>query len=86
MIRSKLSRLVEEGEQGTLFSIVACVEVFSFILATTIFNSLYPATLYFMKGFPFLFGAIVLLIPAGVIGLLEFFGLNPVYSQFAEIS
>lgn len=86
VIRSKLSRLVEEGEQGTLFSIVACVEVFSFILATTIFNSLYPATLYFMKGFPFLFGAIVLLIPAGVIGLLEFFGQNPVYSQFAEIS
>ncbi|XP_068122020.1 proton-coupled folate transporter [Hyperolius riggenbachi] len=86
VIRSKLSKLVEDGEQGTLFSCVACVEAISFILATTVFNSLYPATLYFMKGFPFLLGAIILLIPAGIIGTLEVFGRNPVYSQFAEIS
>ncbi|KAM9305465.1 proton-coupled folate transporter [Gastrophryne carolinensis] len=86
VIRSKLSKLVDEGEQGTLFSFVACVEGISFILATTIFNAMYPATLYFMKGFSFLFGAVVLLIPAGIIGSLEIFGQNPVYSQFAEIS
>uniref|UniRef100_A0A8C5PFH4 Proton-coupled folate transporter n=1 Tax=Leptobrachium leishanense TaxID=445787 RepID=A0A8C5PFH4_9ANUR len=68
VIRSKLSKLVDEGEQGALFSTVACVEGLSYLLATGIFNSLYPATLHFMKGFPFLFGAIVLLIPAGIIG------------------
>ncbi|XP_069801830.1 proton-coupled folate transporter [Dendropsophus ebraccatus] len=86
IIRSKLSKLVEENEQGALFSVVACVEGVSFILATSIFNSLYPATLYFMKGFTFLFGAIVLLIPAGIIGLIEICGQKPMYSQFAEIS
>ncbi|KAG9485939.1 hypothetical protein GDO78_008825 [Eleutherodactylus coqui] len=86
VIRSKLSKLVEEGEQGALFSVVACVEGVSFILATSIFNSLYPATLYFMKGFAFLFGAVVLLIPAGIIGLVEICSQKPLYSQFAEIS
>ncbi|XP_073421637.1 proton-coupled folate transporter isoform X1 [Dendrobates tinctorius] len=86
IIRSKLSKLVEEGEQGALFSVVACVEGISFIFATSIFNSVYPATLYFMRGFAFLFGAIVLLIPAGIIGLIEIYGQKPLYSQFAEIS
>ncbi|XP_075052901.1 proton-coupled folate transporter [Mixophyes fleayi] len=86
VIRSKLSKLVDEGEQGALFSVVACVEGVSFILATSIFNSLYPATLYFMKGFAFLFGAVVLLIPAGIIGLIEVCDQKPLYSQFAEIS
>ncbi|KAM3934681.1 proton-coupled folate transporter [Leptodactylus fuscus] len=86
IIRSKLSKLVDEGEQGSLFSVVACVEGVSYILATSIFNSLYPATLYFMKGFSFLFGAIVLLIPAGIIGFIEICGQKPLYSQFAEIS
>ncbi|XP_053313061.1 proton-coupled folate transporter [Spea bombifrons] len=86
VIRSKLSKLVDEGEQGTLFSSVACVEGLSFLLATGVFNSLYPATLHFMKGFPFLFGALVLLIPAGIIGLIEVFEKRPTYSQFSEIS
>ncbi|XP_044142597.1 proton-coupled folate transporter [Bufo gargarizans] len=86
IIRSKLSKLVDDGEQGALFSVVGCVEGISFILATSIFNSLYPATLYFMKGFAFLFGAIVLLIPAGIIGMIEICGQKPLYSQFAEIS
>ncbi|KAM4045867.1 LOW QUALITY PROTEIN: proton-coupled folate transporter [Anomaloglossus baeobatrachus] len=86
VIRSKLSKLVEEGEQGALFSVVGSVEGVSFILATSIFNSLYPATLYFMRGFTFLFGAIILLIPAGIIGLIEICGQKPLYSQFAEIS
>ncbi|KAG8450797.1 hypothetical protein GDO86_003205 [Hymenochirus boettgeri] len=86
VIRSKLSKLVEEDEQGALFSSMACVEGLSFLLATGVFNSLYPATLHFMKGFPFLFGALVLLIPAGIIGLIEVCEQKPTYSQFSEIS
>lgn len=39
--------------------------------ASGIFNSLYPATLNFMKGFPFLLGAGLLFIPAILIGMLE---------------
>ncbi|KAM4796842.1 proton-coupled folate transporter [Rhinophrynus dorsalis] len=86
VIRSKLSKLVDEGEQGTLFSAVACVEGLSYLVATGTFNSLYPATLHFMRGFCFLFGAMVLLIPAGIIGLIEVCEQKPMYSQFSEIS
>lgn len=49
---------------GALFSAVACVNNLAMLMASTIFNSLYPATLNFMKGFPFLLGAGLLFIPA----------------------
>lgn len=71
VIRSKLSKLVDPSEQGALFATVACVESLCFLVGSGIFNSLYPATLYFMKGFPFLLAAIILLIPAGIIGTLQ---------------
>ncbi|KAM9359363.1 proton-coupled folate transporter [Symphorus nematophorus] len=71
VLRSKLSKLVDPSEQGALFASVACVESLCFLVGSGVFNSLYPATLHFMKGFSFLFAAIVLLIPAGIIGTLQ---------------
>ncbi|XP_019943917.1 proton-coupled folate transporter isoform X2 [Paralichthys olivaceus] len=68
VLRSKLSKLVDPSEQGALFASVACVESLCFLVGSGVFNSLYPATLYFMKGFSFLFAAIILFIPAGIIG------------------
>ncbi|XP_064893055.1 proton-coupled folate transporter isoform X2 [Columba livia] len=68
VIRARLSKLVSETEQGALFASVACLEALCSLVAAGVFNSLYPATLHFMRGFPFLFGAIILLIPAAVIG------------------
>ncbi|XP_060800216.1 proton-coupled folate transporter isoform X2 [Neoarius graeffei] len=68
VLRSKLSKLVDPSEQGALFASVACVEGLCSLVASGVFNSLYPATLHMMKGFPFLFGAILLLLPAGIIG------------------
>ncbi|XP_077064366.1 proton-coupled folate transporter isoform X1 [Siphateles boraxobius] len=68
VLRSKLSKLVDPSEQGALFASVACVEGLCSLVSSGVFNSLYPATLHFMKGFPFLFGAVILLIPAGIIG------------------
>ncbi|KAJ3590099.1 hypothetical protein NHX12_008053 [Muraenolepis orangiensis] len=53
---------------GALFASVACVEGLSYLVASGLFNSIYPATLHLLKGFPFLFGAVLLLIPAGIIG------------------
>lgn len=53
---------------GALFATVACVESLCSLVAIGLFNSLYPATLHFMKGFSFLFAAIVLLLPGGIIG------------------
>ncbi|KAJ4935449.1 hypothetical protein JOQ06_016982 [Pogonophryne albipinna] len=71
VLRSKLSKLVGQSEQGALFASVACVESLCFLVGSGLFNSLYPATLHFMKGFPFLFAAIILFIPAGIIGTLR---------------
>ncbi|XP_029372809.1 proton-coupled folate transporter [Echeneis naucrates] len=71
VLRSKLSKLVDPSEQGALFASVACVESLCFLVGSGVFNSLYPATLHFMKGFTFLFAAIILLIPAGIIGTLQ---------------
>ncbi|XP_077578361.1 proton-coupled folate transporter [Stigmatopora nigra] len=71
VLRSKLSKLVRQSEQGALFSSVACVESLSYLVGSGLFNSLYPATLHFMKGFIFLFAAIILVIPAGIIGGLR---------------
>ncbi|KAK5868574.1 hypothetical protein PBY51_009574 [Eleginops maclovinus] len=71
VLRSKLSKLVGPSEQGALFASVACVESLCYLVGSGLFNSLYPATLHFMKGFPFLFAAIILFIPAGLIGTLQ---------------
>nr|KAF6296965.1 solute carrier family 46 member 1 [Myotis myotis] len=70
IVRAKLSKLVSKSEQGALFSAVACVNGLAMLMASSIFNSLYPATLNFMKGFPFLLGAGLLFIPAILIGIL----------------
>ncbi|NXN44170.1 PCFT protein, partial [Rhinoptilus africanus] len=86
VIRAKLSKLVSEREQGALFASVACVEGLCLLVATGVFNSLYPATLHFMRGFPFLFGAIILLIPAAIIGWIEIWDSNQDYSHFSEAS
>ncbi|XP_059389789.1 proton-coupled folate transporter-like [Carassius carassius] len=72
VLRSKLSKLVDPLEQGALFASVACVEGLCSLVSSVVFNSLYPATLHFMKGFPFIFGAIMLLISAAIIGGLGF--------------
>ncbi|CAG6003973.1 unnamed protein product [Menidia menidia] len=71
VLRSKLSKLVGPSEQGALFASVACVESLCFLVGSGLFNSLYPATLHFMKGFPFLVASFILFIPAGIIGTLE---------------
>ncbi|KAM6945940.1 proton-coupled folate transporter [Aplochiton taeniatus] len=68
VLRAKLSKLVSSSEQGALFASVACVESLCSLVASGLFNALYPATLHFMKGFPFLLAAFLLLIPATIIG------------------
>ncbi|KAF6097165.1 solute carrier family 46 member 1 [Phyllostomus discolor] len=70
IVRAKLSKLVSRSEQGALFSAVACMNNLAMLMASSIFNSLYPATLNFMKGFPFLLGAGLLFIPAILIWML----------------
>ncbi|XP_062968161.1 proton-coupled folate transporter [Cynocephalus volans] len=82
VIRAKLSKLVSKSEHGALFSAVACVNSLAMLMASGIFNSLYPATRNFMKGFPFLLGAGLLFIPAILIGILEKAIPRPEFQQF----
>ncbi|XP_058416265.1 proton-coupled folate transporter [Diceros bicornis minor] len=82
VIRAKLSKMVLQSEQGALFSAVACVNALAMLTASGIFNSLYPATLNFMKGFPFLLGAGLLFIPAILIGMLEKANSQPEFQRF----
>ncbi|KFO25580.1 proton-coupled folate transporter [Fukomys damarensis] len=84
VIRAKLSKLVGHSEQGALFSAVACVNSLAMLTASGIFNSLYPVTLNFMKGFPFLLGAGLLFIPAILIGILERISPRPEFQQFPQ--
>ncbi|XP_053131368.1 proton-coupled folate transporter [Hemicordylus capensis] len=86
VIRSKLSKLVDATKQGALFAAVACVEGLCSLVATGVFNSLYPASLSFMKGFPFLFGAATLLVPAVIVGWIEIKDTKPDYSHFSDSS
>ncbi|CAM4667733.1 proton-coupled folate transporter [Caretta caretta] len=86
VIRAKLSKLVDEKDQGALFASVACVEGLCSLVATGVFNSLYPASLHFMKGFPFLFGAIILLVPAALVGWIEISDTTPEYGHFTDAS
>nr|XP_060612754.1 proton-coupled folate transporter [Anolis sagrei ordinatus] len=85
ILRAKLSRLVDETEQGALFSAVACVEGLCSVGASGTFTSLYPATLPFMKGFPFLFGAVLLLLPAAIIGWVQIQDSKPEYRHFNDV-
>ncbi|KAJ8377580.1 hypothetical protein AAFF_G00255980 [Aldrovandia affinis] len=71
VLRSKLSQLADPSEQGALFASIACVEGLCSLVAVGVFNSLYPATLHILQGFPFLFGAIILLLPATIIGVMR---------------
>uniref|UniRef100_U3JVE3 Proton-coupled folate transporter n=1 Tax=Ficedula albicollis TaxID=59894 RepID=U3JVE3_FICAL len=86
VIRSKLSKLVSETEQGALFASVACVQGLCSLVSTGVFNSLYPATLHFMRGFPFLFGAILLLIPAAILGWIQIWDSKHNYDNFQDSS
>ncbi|XP_035666144.1 solute carrier family 46 member 3-like isoform X1 [Branchiostoma floridae] len=70
-LRSLLSKEVEPTEKGALFSVVASVEVLSQLLASVLFNNLYPATLSFFPGFCFVLMGGVMIIPMSILQWLE---------------
>jgi MFS family permease len=62
-LRAASSRLVEDNEQGKLFSLISVINGIMSIAATLIFNGLYPLTLSFFSGTVFLVVAGLCLIP-----------------------
>ncbi|XP_046571893.1 proton-coupled folate transporter-like [Haliotis rubra] len=57
VVRSLMSSMVSQGEQGRLFGLVAAVESIASLLASLLFNQLYPLSLGFFPGFCFLLAA-----------------------------
>uniref|UniRef100_A0A8C4QMB0 Lysosomal proton-coupled steroid conjugate and bile acid symporter SLC46A3 n=1 Tax=Eptatretus burgeri TaxID=7764 RepID=A0A8C4QMB0_EPTBU len=68
LMRSMMSNAVLPTEQGTLFSMVSCLQTFSEILATIIFNNVYAATVATFHGFSFILAVAISVIPATIMG------------------
>ncbi|XP_041353727.1 proton-coupled folate transporter-like [Gigantopelta aegis] len=71
-VRSLMSGMVEKNEQGRLFSILAVAENIAALLASLMFNELYPATLHIMPGFCFLLAAGITVIGFCIVLYLHF--------------
>ncbi|KAM4796759.1 lysosomal proton-coupled steroid conjugate and bile acid symporter SLC46A3 [Rhinophrynus dorsalis] len=70
VLRSMMSKVVLEDEQGALFACIACLESITGILTIAIYNGIYAATVLWFPGFCFLLSAALCLIPFGVVWLL----------------
>ncbi|KAK6030767.1 hypothetical protein OSTOST_03092, partial [Ostertagia ostertagi] len=71
--RSFISSIIETGEQGRMFSVIALLEGTTGILASAFFNNVYPETLHFFPGLLYLVSAALLLIPLLILGYAVYF-------------
>ncbi|CAL8285502.1 unnamed protein product [Lota lota] len=62
VVRSLSSAIVEQHEQGAMFSFSASVEAVCILLAGLLFNGLYPLTLATVAGMPFVVMATLMLV------------------------
>ncbi|NXD12268.1 S46A3 protein, partial [Nothocercus nigrocapillus] len=67
VLRSMLSKVVLNREQGAVFACITCLEAVTFTISISVFNSLYAATVAWFSGFGFLFSAALCLLPLGVL-------------------
>ncbi|KYO27407.1 solute carrier family 46 member 3 [Alligator mississippiensis] len=71
VLRSMLSKVVLDSEQGAVFACIACLEAVTGSMAYVVFNSLYAATVIWFPGFSFLIAAGICIIPLSILsGLL----------------
>ncbi|KAG8452856.1 hypothetical protein GDO86_004591 [Hymenochirus boettgeri] len=67
VLRSMMSKVVLEGEQGALFACIACLESLTGILTLVVFNAIYAGTVLWFPGFSFLLSAGLCLLPFGIV-------------------
>ncbi|XP_033864489.3 lysosomal proton-coupled steroid conjugate and bile acid symporter SLC46A3 isoform X1 [Acipenser ruthenus] len=79
VLRSMMSKIVLDSEQGALFACIAFVENLSGTVSFAVFNSIYAATVSSFSGFSFLLAAGLSLIPLGLMGIMFF--LRPQVTQ-----
>ncbi|XP_067681839.1 lysosomal proton-coupled steroid conjugate and bile acid symporter SLC46A3-like [Haliotis asinina] len=70
--RSLLSSMVSQAEQGRLFGLLAAMDSIAVVVASMIFNQLYPATLDFFPGLSFVVAAGLCAIAAAIMLWLHF--------------
>lgn len=70
-LRSAMSKLVEPNEHGKLFACVALLENVCTLIASGVFNSVYPATRLIFRGFTFMMAAGFLILPVIIISVLH---------------
>ncbi|XP_012935892.1 proton-coupled folate transporter isoform X2 [Aplysia californica] len=61
-IRAMMSSMVSQDEQGRLFGIVAASESIITLIASVLFNELYPATVHIFPGLCYMLGAGLILL------------------------
>ncbi|XP_067681637.1 lysosomal proton-coupled steroid conjugate and bile acid symporter SLC46A3-like [Haliotis asinina] len=72
VVRSLMSSLVDQAEQGRLFGLLAAMDSVAVMVASLMFNQLYPATLDFFPGFSFMVAAGLSVIAAVIMLYLHF--------------
>ncbi|CAH2225145.1 solute carrier family 46 member 3 [Pelobates cultripes] len=70
VLRSMMSKVVSESQQGALFACIACLESLTGILGLAVFNTIYASTVTWFPGFSFLLSAGLCLLPFGVVWFL----------------
>uniref|UniRef100_A0A1I7ZB05 Solute carrier family 46 member 3 n=1 Tax=Steinernema glaseri TaxID=37863 RepID=A0A1I7ZB05_9BILA len=70
-MRAICADVVAYSDQGKLFSLIALIEGVTNLLASLLFNSVYPKTLHLFSGTVFLSVAVILLIPFGLLCFLR---------------
>ncbi|XP_013421373.1 solute carrier family 46 member 3 [Lingula anatina] len=65
-LRAIIAKMVSVNEQGKVFAFVGVAQSLSMLIASLIFNNLYPATLHFFPGLTFLVCAFLLMVAVGL--------------------
>ncbi|GFR57510.1 proton-coupled folate transporter [Elysia marginata] len=71
-LRATMSIMVSSEEQGRLFGLIAASESVISLLASLLFNQLYPATLSFMPGLCYVLGAALALFMVLIVGFVHY--------------
>ncbi|EFP07276.1 hypothetical protein GCK72_013533 [Caenorhabditis remanei] len=70
--RAFISSLIDMQEQGKIFSVIALLEGITTLVATSIYNNLYPKTLSFFPGLLYLISAALLLVPLTIVSTSDY--------------
>lgn len=67
ILRSMMSKVVLDSEQGAVFACIACLESLGGTISGVVFSSVYAATVAWLPGFSFFLSAGLMLIPMSLV-------------------